>query len=136
MQSRLRCPGPTGLSLPAFSTEALLALNQHMRRRQPGGEEAGEMRRNRPVRPRPRTQLAPAGMETNRQERLQYDRQRDQTPEGRKSHRLYAQEHSRKPEELGKCKSCSNPAKPGQTRCPTCAERHRESRRRRDAKKR
>ena len=49
------------------------------------GEGAGEMRRKRPVRPRPRTQLAPAEMETNRQERLQYDRQRDQTPEGRES---------------------------------------------------
>ena len=46
-----RRPEPTGLSLPAFSTEALLALNQHIRRRPPG-EEAGEMRRQRPARPR------------------------------------------------------------------------------------
>ena len=49
-----RRPEPTRLSLPAFSPKvlpALLALNQHMRRRQPG-EGAGEMRRKRPVRPR------------------------------------------------------------------------------------
>ena len=94
------------------------------------------MRRKRPVRPRPRTQLAPAEMETNRQERLQYDRQRDQTPEGRESHPLYAQERRRKAKELGLCKSCPNPAKPGQTRCPTCAEKHRESRIRSNAKRR
>ena len=50
MQSRLRRPGPTGLSLPAFPPEALPALNQHLRRRPPGGE-ATEMRRQRPVRP-------------------------------------------------------------------------------------
>ena len=50
MQSRLRRPGPTGLSLPAFSPEALPALNQHLRRHPPGGE-ATEMRRQRPVRP-------------------------------------------------------------------------------------
>ena len=37
--------------MPAFSPKALLVFNQHMRRRQPG-EEAGEMRRKRPVRPR------------------------------------------------------------------------------------
>ena len=46
-----RRPEPTRLSLPAFSPEALLALNQHMRRSQPR-EEAGEMRRKRPARPR------------------------------------------------------------------------------------
>ena len=34
-----------------FSPEALLVLNQHMRRRPPG-EEEGEMRRKRPARPR------------------------------------------------------------------------------------
>ena len=37
--SRLRRPEPTGLSLPAFSPEALLVLNQHLRRRQPGGKQ-------------------------------------------------------------------------------------------------
>ena len=42
---------PPRANMPAFSPEALLALNQHMRRRHPG-EEAGEMRRKRPVRPR------------------------------------------------------------------------------------
>ena len=93
------------------------------------------MRRKRPVRPRPRTQLAPAEMETNRQERLQYDRQRDQTPEGREYYRLHAQERRRKAKELGKCKSCSNPAKPGQTHCPTCDEKHRESHQRTRAKR-
>ena len=44
--------------------------------------------------------------------------------------RLLAQEKRRKARELGQCRSCSNPAIPGQTRCPTCAEKHRESLRR------
>ena len=40
--------------------------------------------------------------------------------------RLLAQDKRRKDKELGKCRSCSNLATPGQTRCPTCAEKHRE----------
>ena len=73
--------------------------------------------------------MTPAEIETKREERLQYDRQRDQTPERKEYRRLLAQERRRKAKELGLCKSCPNPAKPGQTRCPTCAERHRESKR-------
>ena len=46
-----RRPQPTRLSLAASSPEALLALNQHIRRRPPG-EEAGEMRCKRPAPPR------------------------------------------------------------------------------------
>ena len=85
--------------------------------------------------PRPRTQLTPAEIETKREERLQYDRQRSQNPQRREHHRLHAQESRRKAKELGLCKSCPNPAKPGQTRCPTCAEKHRESNRRSNAKR-
>ena len=37
---------------------------------------------------------------------------------------------------LGRCQKCSRPAIPGQSRCPTCAEAHRQSRRRSDAMRR
>ena len=77
---------------------------------------------------------APAIQEAKRQGRQEYDRQRNQTPERRESHRLWAEKRRRKAKEIGKCKSCPNPAKPGQTRCPTCAEKHREYKRRSKAK--
>ena len=50
--------------------------------------------------------------------------------------RLRAQEKRRKAKELGKCRTCSNQAIPGQTRCPTCAEKHREYKRRSRTKRR
>ena len=68
--------------------------------------------------------------EDQRKKFRKYDRARSQTPERMEYRRLLAQERRQKAKELGKCKSCSNPAKPGQTRCPTCAEKHRESKQR------
>ena len=50
--------------------------------------------------------------------------------------RRLAQEQRQKAKELGKCRNCSEPAIPDQTRCPECAEAHRQSRRRSDAKRR
>ena len=79
---------------------------------------------------------AKATQEAKRQGRQEYDGQRNQTPERRQYRRLLAQERRRKAKELGQCRSCSNLAIPGQTRCPTCAEKRREYGRRRDAKRR
>ena len=51
--------------------------------------------------------------------------------------RRLAQEQRQKAKELGKCRNCTeHTAIPGQTRCPTCAEAHRQSRRLSDAKRR
>ena len=69
------------------------------------------------------------------QARREYDRTRSQSPERKEYQRLREQESRKRAKELGKCRSCSNPAIPGQTRCPTCAERHRESRIRSNAKR-
>ena len=77
----------------------------------------------------------PSQMEDRKRKRTEYDRQRDQTPERKEYRRLLAQERRRKVKELVLCKSCPNPAKPGQTRCPTCAEKHLESRIRSNAKR-
>lgn len=38
--------------------------------------------------------------------------------------------------ELGQCRDCNSPAIPGQTRCEKCAEAHRQSNRRSDARRR
>ena len=78
----------------------------------------------------------PSQMEDRKQQRTEYDRQRDQTPERREYQRLRQREKVRRAKELGLCKSCPNPAKPGQTRCPTCAEKHHEYNRRSNAKRR
>ena len=73
-----------------------------------------------------------ASVETKKQKRDEYDRQRNQTPERKEYHRRLVQVRQRKAKELGKCRNCSKPAIPDQTRCPTCAENHRQSRRRSD----
>ena len=68
--------------------------------------------------------------------RREYDRARSQNPERKEYWRLLAQEKRQRAKELGQCRNCSKQAIPGQTRCPTCAEKHRESRRRGNAKRR
>ena len=105
----------------------------------PSGATAPKATKPRPTPPsrasNPSEAKAPATREAKRQDRQEYDRQRDQTPERKEYRRLLAQERRRKAKELGLCKSCPNPAKPGQARCPACAERHRESRIRSNAKR-
>ena len=43
--------------------------------------------------------------------------------------RARAAENRRKLKDSGLCKDCRQPAIPGQTRCPSCVEKHRQSRR-------
>ena len=71
-----------------------------------------------------------AAEEKSRVARREYDEKRNNSQDPREYHRHYAQEQRQKAKELGKCRDCSKPAIPGQTRCPTCAENHRQSRRR------
>ena len=88
------------------------------------------------VAPNRRTEPDPSTAEDRKRKRSEYDRARSQTPERMEYRRLLAQEKRRKAKELGKCRTCSNQAIPGQTRCPTCAEKHQQSRRRSDADRR
>ena len=83
--------------------------------------------------PNPRTEPDPSLAEDRKRKRAEYGRARNQTPDRKEYQRVRAQEQRRKAKELGLCKDCSEPAIPGQTRCPTCAEKRRESRRRRNA---
>ena len=71
--------------------------------------------------------------ETKTKARREYERTRNKKPERMEYHRLYQKERSQQAKALGLCKHCGNPAIPGQTRCESCAEKHRVSRRRSDA---
>ena len=76
-----------------------------------------------------------AAVEEKRQvARREYEQARNRNPERREYNRRYAQEQRQKAKELGLCRDCSKPAIPGKTRCTTCAENHRQSRRTYDAK--
>ena len=70
------------------------------------------------------------------QDRWEYEQARDKSPERIEYQRQVAQEQRQRAKELGLCRHCSKPAIPGQTRCTTCAEGHRQSLRRSGAKRR
>ena len=70
------------------------------------------------------------------EERKEYERARSQTPERKEYRRQLRRKQIRIAKETGKCKNCSNPAIPGQTQCETCAEKHRQRRRKDDANRR
>ena len=58
--------------------------------------------------------------------RREYDKRRDQRPERHQSARDRQKKRRQRAKELGICKHCSKPAIPEQTRCPSCAEKHRQ----------
>ena len=70
------------------------------------------------------------------EERREFERVRSQTPERKEYRRQLRRKPIRIAKETGKCKDCSNPAIPGQTKCETCAEKHRQRRRKDDANRR
>ena len=80
-------------------------------------------------------EAAPSKGNIKLQDRRAYNRMRSQLPERKESHRLYQKKRREKAKERGQCRSCSNPSIPGQIRCVSCAEHHRESHRRYDAKR-
>ena len=78
----------------------------------------------------------PAAQEAKLLRRWEYERARSKSPERMEYNRRLAQEQRQKAKELGKCRDCSKSAILGQTRCPTRAEAHRQSRRRSYAERR
>ena len=112
------------------------------KRRQPDRREkkapAKAIAKKQPTKPAPsRTpEEIAAAEEKKRGHRREYDRKRSKNPDRMEQGRLNAQARRQIAKATGKCKSCPEPAIPRQTRCPTCAEAHRQSRRRRDAKRR
>ena len=80
-----------------------------------------------------RPRLSPEEMSARRSE---YERIRRQAPEFREKHRFYSKEYYWKARDAEKCRPpCKETAKPGETRCKKCAEKHRISRRMNDAKR-
>ena len=79
--------------------------------------------------PKHRPEPTPAEVEARKENRREYERKRAQTPERKEYRRRLAQAHREKAKEIGLCKDCPNPAMPGQTHCPTCAEKKQVSRR-------
>ena len=77
----------------------------------------------------------PATGTTKPPNRREYDRLRNQRPERKEFYRRHAQEQRQRAKESGLCRHCGNAAIPSQTRCEICAERHRQSRRRSDARR-
>ena len=70
------------------------------------------------------------------QDRKEYYRVRNQEPERKEYKRQLRRKQNQIAKETGKCKDCSDPAIPRQTRCEVCAEKHRQSRRKSDAARR
>ena len=113
----------------------------------PASPKRAVKKKARPKVERPRepvVQDRPTDKETAKQPRAkrtpeqsqEYERARNQMPERREYNRRYAQEQRQKAKGLGKCRDCSSSAILGQTRCESCAENHRQSRRRNDARRR
>ena len=74
---------------------------------------------------KPRRTPSPVELQERQQKRREYEKTRSQRPE-RKQDALQRQSNKRqRAKELGICSACSQPAIAGQTRCPTCAEKHR-----------
>ena len=68
-------------------------------------------------------------MEANPGDPLKHEKKWSRTPERGEQHRLQEQERRRKAKEKGRCRDCNNAGIPNQTRCESCANRHREYRR-------
>ena len=69
-----------------------------------------------------------AEVEAKRQEQPEHNPGKGKTAAARENTRLYAQEQRRKAREQGLCRDCREPAIPEQSRCSTCAEKHRAGR--------
>ena len=80
------------------------------------------------------TPAAQAG--DTRQGGREYEQAQRKSPERREYQQQLAQEQRQRAKELGRCRNCSKSAILGQSRCETCAENHRQSRRRSNARRR
>ena len=68
--------------------------------------------------------------EEQTQARRDYNKARSQTPERQEFKRLQEKKARQERKAAGLCKTCPNPAIPGQTRCDTCRDKHNQSRNR------
>ena len=95
-------------------------------------ESASRANNNRKLTPTKQTKRRNANPSTEASKataRQEYERLRNQRPERKEHHRRIQQKRRENLKVLGLCRHCQGPAIPGQTRCKTCAEKHRISRR-------
>ena len=74
-----------------------------------------------------RSPLAPTPVELQerQQRRREYEKNRNQWPERKQNAREREKNKRQRAKELGLCRTCSQPAISNQTRCPSCAAKHR-----------
>ena len=77
----------------------------------------------------PVKQKVPMSPEERLQHRRAYEQKRSQTPERKELNRRTALAKRQEAKRLGLCVGCGSPPIPDETRCETCAEKHREGRR-------
>ena len=76
--------------------------------------------------PKRHPEPTPAEVEARKENRHEYDRNRNNTPERRELHRHQTQAKRNEAKALGLCVDCWALTIHGQIRCETCAEQHRE----------
>ena len=103
----------------------------------PGAEpKAGKAHKTPRVKKDKGPRTIPAGGIDASSKRGEYERIRGQRPERKEAHRQAQIKRRQRAREIGLCRSCNAKAIPGQTRCETCAEKHRAARRIYDSKRR
>ena len=72
----------------------------------------------------------PAEVEARKENRHEYDRNRNNTPERKDLHRRVVQTRRDEAKKLGICKDCPNPTVPNRARCENCTTKHQQTRKR------
>ena len=143
-RSRKDCPTPVGVT---HTEGQVFQYTIDLNKKRTGRRQLDREEKKAPVKTIAKEQLRKplprktpeeiADAEEKRQvARRVYEQARNRNTERREYNRLYAQEKRQKAKELGKCRDCSKPTIPGQTRCPTCVDKHRQSHQRAKAKRR
>ena len=86
--------------------------------------------------PRPPKNASPPRVKKIPEEQREHEGPRQLQPEHKEASRRAAKDWRESAKELGLCRDCRKQAIPKQTRCEACAEKHRVSRRKNDAKRR
>ena len=85
---------------------------------------------------RPPKKVSPPRIKKIPEEQREHEGPKQLQPEHREASRQTAKDWRERAKELGLCRDCREQAIPKQTRCEACAEKHRVSRRKNDAKRR
>ena len=91
--------------------------------------KAKKVRKHGPRKEKPRKDPKPKRTpEEQREARRIYEQTRNQRSERKKAARVHAKKVRQDKKDAGLCKTCPNPAIPGQTRCESCRDKHNRSR--------